>query len=93
MTEAEEEGKKNMWDQVDDFKWLKAEQSPNWAILPEGERVRDEVWREVVPGRPGAGTEDILGAVGVVKTQASRGTGSGGRFRGVCGTSLDQSGR
>ncbi|KAF1929047.1 TBCC-domain-containing protein [Didymella exigua CBS 183.55] len=29
----------NQWDQIDDFKWLKAEQSPNWSILPEGERV------------------------------------------------------
>lgn len=30
---------RNQWDQIDDFKWLKAEQSPNWSILPEGERV------------------------------------------------------
>lgn len=30
---------KNQWDQIDDFKWLKAEQSPNWSILPEGERT------------------------------------------------------
>ena len=29
----------NQWDQVDDFMWLRAEQSPNWGILPEGERV------------------------------------------------------
>ncbi|KAL1654359.1 hypothetical protein SLS61_002959 [Didymella pomorum] len=29
----------NQWDQIDDFKWLKAEQSPNWSILPEGERA------------------------------------------------------
>ncbi|KAJ4990774.1 tubulin binding cofactor C [Stagonosporopsis vannaccii] len=29
----------NMWDQVDDFGWLKAERSPNWGVLPEGERV------------------------------------------------------
>ncbi|KAF2630102.1 tubulin-specific chaperone-like protein c [Macroventuria anomochaeta] len=29
----------NRWDQIDDFKWLKAEQSPNWSILPEGERT------------------------------------------------------
>ncbi|KZM22582.1 uncharacterized protein EKO05_0009573 [Ascochyta rabiei] len=30
---------KNQWDQIDDFKWLKAEQSPNWSILPEEERM------------------------------------------------------
>lgn len=33
----------NQWDQIDDFKWLKAEQSPNWSILPEGERAAPEV--------------------------------------------------
>ncbi|KAI4317275.1 hypothetical protein L6164_025158 [Bauhinia variegata] len=28
------------WANVDDFKWLRAIQSPNWSILPENERVR-----------------------------------------------------
>ena len=28
----------NQWDCVDDFDWLKASHSPNWAELPEGER-------------------------------------------------------
>ncbi|KAK7318621.1 hypothetical protein RJT34_03324 [Clitoria ternatea] len=27
------------WSNVDDFKWLRALQSPNWSILPENERV------------------------------------------------------
>lgn len=27
------------WANVDDFKWLRAIQSPNWSILPEDERV------------------------------------------------------
>ncbi|KAB5542377.1 tubulin binding cofactor C-domain-containing protein [Coniochaeta sp. 2T2.1] len=63
----QEERSKNMWDQVDDFKWLKADQSPNWTVLPEEERLREEVWRETVPGRPGAGTEDILREVGVAR--------------------------
>lgn len=27
-----------MWSQVNDFKWLKTHQSPNWSILPESER-------------------------------------------------------
>ncbi|KMT10154.1 hypothetical protein BVRB_5g119150 [Beta vulgaris subsp. vulgaris] len=27
------------WANVDDFKWLRAIQSPNWSILPENERV------------------------------------------------------
>ncbi|KAJ8769687.1 hypothetical protein K2173_005290 [Erythroxylum novogranatense] len=27
------------WSNVDDFKWLRAAQSPNWSVLDEGERV------------------------------------------------------
>lgn len=63
-----EERDKNLWDQVDDFKWLKADQSPNWTVLPEEERLKPEVWSKAVPGRPGAGTEDILKEVGIAKT-------------------------
>lgn len=33
------QGEANLWDQVDDFGWLKADRSPNWSILPEAERV------------------------------------------------------
>ncbi|ETN46618.1 uncharacterized protein HMPREF1541_00804 [Cyphellophora europaea CBS 101466] len=55
----------NLWDQIDDFKWLKSEPSPNWSVLPVGERVPEETWREVVPGGPGWRTEDILKAVGI----------------------------
>lgn len=28
-----------MWRQVDDFGWIKAAQSPNWAVLPEEQRL------------------------------------------------------
>jgi len=34
----------NMWNQVDDFKWLKSEHSPNWEVMPEQERVERTVW-------------------------------------------------
>ncbi|KAL6993152.1 hypothetical protein U1Q18_011270 [Sarracenia purpurea var. burkii] len=27
------------WENVDDFRWLRAVQSPNWMVLPESERV------------------------------------------------------
>ena len=37
---GEGEGGGNLWDQVDDFGWLKAEKSPNWGILPEEKRVQ-----------------------------------------------------
>lgn len=57
----------NNWDQVDDFKWLKAEHSPNWSVLPESERLSEEVWKQTILGGPGVGTEDILKKVGVGK--------------------------
>jgi len=31
----------NQWELVDDFDWLKASHSPNWAVLPEAERRVD----------------------------------------------------
>ncbi|RPB21494.1 TBCC-domain-containing protein, partial [Terfezia boudieri ATCC MYA-4762] len=39
--------RKNMWDQVDDFKWLRAEHSPNWSVMPVGERVDGRVWQQI----------------------------------------------
>ena len=55
----------NQWDKVDDFKWLKAEQSPNWSVLELEKVIPDEVWKEVVPGGPVLSADDILKAVGV----------------------------
>lgn len=62
-----EESMENHWDQVDDFKWLKAEHSPNWSILPEAERLSEKIWTETVPGKPGKSAEDILKEIGVYK--------------------------
>jgi len=56
---------KNLYDQVDDFKWLKTEHSPNWSLLEAEKRIKDEVWKEVVPGSPKSGVEEILNAVGL----------------------------
>ncbi|GKU15845.1 unnamed protein product [Fusarium langsethiae] len=58
-TEAEEP-EENQWDQVDDFKWLKAGHSPNWTTLSENERLGDDLWRSVVPGQPGVSVEEVL---------------------------------
>jgi hypothetical protein len=55
----------NQWDQVDDFKWLKVEHSPNWCILPDEQRLKEEVWTTIVPGRPGVGLDDILRKIGI----------------------------
>ncbi|THW30321.1 TBCC-domain-containing protein [Aureobasidium pullulans] len=55
----------NLYDQVDDFKWLKAEHSPNWSVLDKDKYIKNEVWKDIVPGSPTSGVEDILKAVGV----------------------------
>lgn len=62
-TEEIKGGNANFWDQVDDFKWLKIEPSPHWKVLVESERIGESVWREIVPGKPGIGVEDVLAAV------------------------------
>jgi len=64
---ASEEPAKNHWDEVDDFKWLKAEHSPNWSVLPEEERIKEKIWTDVIPGGPGVGLEDILKQVGIAR--------------------------
>ncbi|KAK3990886.1 tubulin binding cofactor C-domain-containing protein [Cladorrhinum sp. PSN332] len=67
--ENETEGKKNEWEKVDDFNWLKeGVRSPNWGVIPEGERVEEGDWRRIVSGDGGRlGREDILRRVGVGK--------------------------
>lgn len=30
-------GEVNMWDQIDDFNWIKAGTSPNWNVLKSGD--------------------------------------------------------
>jgi hypothetical protein len=68
---ASEEWKnlQNHWDQVDDFKWLKVDQSPNWCKMPEEGRIQNEIWTEVVPGQPGKGPADIMRQVGLTPGQ------------------------
>lgn len=57
----------NQWEKIDDFKWLRNEPSPNWSVLQAGERIKESVWMDKVPGGPELGVEDILSAVGVAK--------------------------
>ena len=64
MTSADK-GVENQWSQVDDFKWLKAGNSPNWTTLSETQTLNDDVWTKVVPGQPGASLDDILKKVGI----------------------------
>ncbi|KAI1086632.1 TBCC-domain-containing protein [Rostrohypoxylon terebratum] len=61
----------NKWDQVDDFKWLKSEPSPNWSILAEDKRIPTDVWEHSVCGSPSLSTYDILRKAGILSPQAS----------------------
>ncbi|OQE90828.1 hypothetical protein PENNAL_c0011G07024 [Penicillium nalgiovense] len=54
------------WSQVEDFKWIKPEPSPNWSLLDHNDAVPEEVWAEIVPGGPGWSLDDILHAINVV---------------------------
>lgn len=40
------EGEGNMWDQVDDFKWLRSEKSPHWSASRCAEET-DDTWKEL----------------------------------------------
>ncbi|UNI17515.1 hypothetical protein JDV02_003853 [Purpureocillium takamizusanense] len=64
MTEADA-AVENQWDQVDDFKWLKAGHSPNWTTLSQHQVLPDDVWTRVVPGQPGASVAETLRKVGI----------------------------
>ena len=55
------------WSQVEDFKWIKPEPSPNWSLIDANDAVPEEVWAEIVPGGPGWSLEDILHAIKLVK--------------------------
>ena len=59
----------NMYSQVDDFKWLKSDPSPNWEVMADEEKVKDEVWTQVLEGqdRAGVGVEELLTEVGLGK--------------------------
>lgn len=58
-----------LWRQVDDFGWVKASQSPNWAVLPEAERAGDVT----LPRADAAGGGDA----GDGQQQQQQGGGSG----------------
>lgn len=68
---AESPEDKNQWQQVDDFKWLKVEPSPNWSVLAPESRVSDEVWEKSVCGNPSLSTDDILRKVGALPPPVS----------------------
>ncbi|OAQ96000.1 hypothetical protein LLEC1_03849 [Akanthomyces lecanii] len=64
MTEADKAAE-NQWDQVDDFKWLKAGHSPNWTTMSDAQILSNDVWTKVVPGQPGASVDETLAKLGI----------------------------
>ena len=58
----------NHWDQIDDFKWLKAEPSPHFSILPESDRIADAIWKDQVLGFNQRNVDDLLRLVGVANS-------------------------
>lgn len=57
----------NLFDQVDDFKWLKTTTSPNWSLLPESDIIPDSAWANTRAVSPGACVDDILRGFGLGK--------------------------
>lgn len=62
-----EKGDANLFDQVDDFKWLKATDSPNWSVLPETEVIPEGVWKTALVAGPAVNVDDTLRTLGVGK--------------------------
>jgi hypothetical protein len=60
------ESSTNQWDQIDDFKWLKAEPSPHWSMLPESERTQYGIQGDHLPSSENkSDPSDILRAFGI----------------------------
>ncbi|CAI4220279.1 unnamed protein product, partial [Parascedosporium putredinis] len=55
----------NMWDQVNDFKWLKADHSPNWSVLAQDRRHMNSFWTDVVGGKTELQVIEILKRSGI----------------------------
>ncbi len=62
----------NLWDQVDDFGWLRAEHSPNWATLQPGDEatIGSGQWEAIKSfgsaGCPLSELDDLLRAAKVI---------------------------
>ena len=59
--------RENLWNRVSDFNRPGSEQSPNWSVLDEAQRIKPDFWRDEVRGAPGVGVDDILKSVKLSK--------------------------
>lgn len=55
----------DLWSQVEDFKWLKSEPSPNWKLLDDAAAVTEDVWKGIATAVPAWSLDDILKATRV----------------------------
>lgn len=56
----EQNQRANLWDQVEDFMWLRPEPSPHWKTLAPAEAISDEIWQQVKQGKGGIEIIDTL---------------------------------
>ncbi|KAL8900845.1 MAG: hypothetical protein Q9192_000850 [Flavoplaca navasiana] len=56
---------KNMWDQVNDFNWLKAGHSPNWSVLDIACRFGADGWNAIQSLTEGDPVDTVLDAFGI----------------------------
>lgn len=68
MTEAER-STENQWNQVNDFKWLKASHSPNWTVLSDSQKLAEGDWKKL--GQPGASATETLRNIGLPRRRSS----------------------
>ncbi|KAK4124273.1 hypothetical protein N657DRAFT_644487 [Parathielavia appendiculata] len=62
-----QKGEINLFDQVDDFQWLKSTASPNWSVLPESDAVPEDVWKKQLVGGLGQAIDETLRNLGAGK--------------------------
>lgn len=59
----------NLWDQVDDFRWLKAGPSPHWSVLTsrDDRYIDKDTWdRIIVSQKPLLDLDDLLTAAKII---------------------------
>jgi len=57
---GDREGEEGMWDQVQDFNWLRAEHSPHWSVMEEKERGKVDWKRLREEGGDGKGVKEMI---------------------------------
>ena len=62
--------KTNMWNEVQDFNWLKAEVSPHWRNMPDEQRIVPSILKSLEAAKPNVNVHATMKASGVVCTES-----------------------